>query len=153
MKRRVSALLVPVRFQPAGFGPQPAMIAVTGSTNFGGVSAGCGADRTISVRNVGDCALRVTSVRLRRPSRYWRLLHDPAPAKLNPGSCLPVVLHYHATERCSRSCELVISSDDPETPEKVVEVSAYTIWDDCRCERYHCRQGYPCGCADDDEHR
>lgn len=180
------ALPVPIRFQPASFGPKSATItvtsddpaspvsvsvsgdapagklAVTGATTFGGVSAGCCADRTISVCNVGDCALYVTSVRLRRPRRYWKLLHDPFPAKLHPGSCLPVVLHYHATERCSRTCELVISSDDPETPEKIIEVSAYTIWDDrrrddcddCRrgdCERYHCRQGYPCGCEDDDD--
>jgi len=180
------ALPVPIRFLPSSFGPKSATItvasddpaspasvsvsgdapagklAVAGSTTFGGVSAGCCADRTISVCNVGDCALHVTSVRLRRRSRHWKLLHDPFPAKLHPGSCLPVVLHYHATERCSRICELVICSDDPETPEKIVEVSAYTIWDDrrpddcddCRrgsCERYHCRQGYPCGCDDEDD--
>ena len=180
------ALPVSIRFQPASFGPKSATITVTsddpasplsvsvsgdapagklavaGSTTFGGVSAGCCADRTISVCNVGDCALHVTDVRLRRPSRHWKLLHDPFPAKLHPGSCLPVVLHYHATERCSRICELVIRSDDPETPEKIIEVSAYTIWDDrcredcddCRrgsCERHHCRQGYPCGCEDDDD--
>ena len=179
------ALPVPIRFQPTSFGPKSATItvasddpasprvitvsgeapagklAVGGSTTFGGVSAGCCADRTVSVCNVGECALHVTSVEFRRRSRHWKLLHDPFPATLHPGSCLPVVLHYHATERCSRICELVIRSDDPETPEKIVEVAAYTIWDDrredcddCRrgnCERYHCRQGYPCGCEDDDE--
>ena len=180
------ALPVPIRFQPANFGPKsatitvasddpvsplnvdvfgdapPGKLAVTGSTTFGGVSAGCCADRTISVCNVGDCALHVRSVHLRRRSRHWKLLNDPFPAKLHPGSCLPVVLQYHATERCSRICELVIESDDPETPERIIEVSAYTIWDqgcgedcdDCRrggCKRHHCRQGYPCGCEDDDD--
>jgi len=180
------ALPVPIRFQPTRFGPKsatitvasddpasplsvnvsgdapPGRLAVAGSTTFGGVSAGCCADRTISVCNVGDCALHVKSVRLRRRSRHWKLLNDPFPAKLHPGSCLPVVLQYHATERCSRICELVIESDDPKTPERIIEVSAYTIWDrgcgedcdDCQrggCERHHCRQGYPCGCEDDDD--
>ncbi|HEY6313755.1 MAG TPA: choice-of-anchor D domain-containing protein [Streptosporangiaceae bacterium] len=185
------ALPVPIRFQSASFGPKsatitvasddpasplsvnvsgdapPGRLAVAGSTTFGGVSSGCCADRTISVCNVGDCALHVRSVHFRRRSRHWKLLNDPFPAKLHPGSCLPVVLQYHATERCSRICELVIESDDPETPERIIEVSAYTIWDqgcgedcdDCRrggCERHHCRQGYPCGCEDyddRDEHR
>jgi hypothetical protein len=136
-------------------------LVVTGSTTFGGVSAGCCADRTISVGNVGDCALHVRSVHLRRPSRHWKLLHNPFPAKLHPGSSLQVVLQYHATERCCRVGELVLESDDPETPERVIEVSAYTIWDprggeceDCRngrCGTHNCRQGYPC-CPDDEDH-
>jgi ASPM-SPD-2-Hydin domain-containing protein len=180
------ALPVPIRFQPVSFGPKSATITVTsddpasplsvgvsgdapagklvvtGSTTFGGVSAGCCADRTISVCNVGDCALYVSSVHMRRASRHWKLLHNPFPAKLHPGSCLSVVLQYHATERCSRICELVIQSDDPVTPERVIEVSAYTVWDsrcdddcdDCRkgrCETHNCRQGYPCCCEDDDQ--
>lgn len=179
------ALPAPIRFQPASFGPKSATItvtsddpasplsvgvsgdvpagklAVTGSTTFGGVSAGCCADRTISVCNVGDCALHVKSVHLRRASRHWKLLHNPFPAKLHPGSCLSVVLQYHATERCSRICELVIESDDPQAPARIIEVSAYTIWDsrcgddcdDCRknrCDTHNCRQGYPCCCEDDD---
>jgi hypothetical protein len=94
-------------------------------------------------------------------------LHNPFPAKLRPSSCLPVVIQYHATEKCPRPCELVIESDDPATPVRIVEVLAYTIWecgckdgcgkedcDDCRkncCDRHSsCRQGYPC-CDDDDE--
>ena len=179
------ALPAPVRFQPVSFGPKSATITVTsddpasplsvavsgdapagklvvtGSTTFGGVSAGCCADRTISVGNVGDCALHVRSVHLRRPSRHWKLLNNPFPAKLHPGSSLQVVLQYHATERCCRVCELVLESDDPETPERVIEVSAYTIWDarcgeceDCRNGRggaHNCRQGYPC-CPDDEDH-
>ncbi len=178
------ALPVPIRFQPVSFGSKSAAItvtsddpasplsvgvcgeapagrlAVTGSTTFGGVSAGCCADRTVWIANVGDCALRVESVRFRRPSRHWKLLHDPFPAKLHPGSSLPVVLQYHATERCSRIGELVIKSDDPLSPERCIEVSAYTIWDarcgddcdDCRGghREHHCRQGYPCCCEDDD---
>jgi Abnormal spindle-like microcephaly-assoc'd, ASPM-SPD-2-Hydin len=185
------ALPVPIRFKPTSFGAKaatitvasndpaspisvnvsgeapPGKLAVAGSTTFGGVNACCCADRTLSVCNVGDCALNVTSVHFKRKSRHWKLLHNPFPAKLRPGSCLPVVIQYHATEKCPRACELVIESDDPATPVKVVEVLAYTIWecgckepcgkedcDDCRkncCDKHSsCRQGYPC-CDDDDE--
>ncbi|MBV9363047.1 MAG: choice-of-anchor D domain-containing protein [Solirubrobacterales bacterium] len=184
------ALPVPIRFQPLSFGAKtgtitvasddpaspitiqvsgdapPGKLAITGSTSFGGVTAGCCADRTLSICNVGDCHLDVKSVHFRRTSRHWRFLHNPFPAKLPPGSCLSVVLQYHATERCARICELVIESDDPKRPEKFVEVTAYTVWDCCCCDededrhrrnrkKHHhehcCHQGYPCACEDDEE--
>jgi len=186
-------LPIPIRFEPASFGSKtakitvssddpagphsinvsgnapPGKLAVGGSTTFGGVNACCCADRTVSVCNVGDCALQVTSVHFKRKSRHWRLIHNPFPAKLHPGSCLPVVIQYRATEKCSRCCELVIESDDPSTPVKILDVLAYTIWDSCskehseacregECDKCRnesrCRQGYPCCCEDDedDEH-
>ncbi len=183
------SLEVPIRFQPTSlggksgtitiasddpaspatitvFGNAPAgKLAVTGSTSFGGVTACCCADRTISICNVGDCKLHVKGVAFKRKSRHWKLLNNPFPATLHPGSCLSVVIRYKASEKCARCCELVISSDDPVTPVKVLDVLAYTIWnecgcqkccDDCRkgcCEKHHaesCSQGYPC-CDDDDE--
>jgi hypothetical protein len=117
---------------------------------------------------VGDCDLHVTSVRFKRKSHHWKLLHNPFPATLHAGSCLNVVIRYKATEKCPRSCELIIESDDPSLPVKTIEVLAYTIWDpcgcrnccdDCRrggCDKRHqdscCQQGYPC-CCDDDEDR
>ena len=182
------ALPLPIRFQPTSFGAKSGIITLStddptgpigihvsgtaptgkltlgGSTTFGGVNACCCADRTLSVCNTGDCALTVTSVHFKRKSRHWKLLHNPFPGTLRPGMCLPVVIQYHATERCARLCELVIESDDPGTPVRCIEVQAYTIWDSCHhdcdecrkggCERHHreqsCRQGYPC-CCDDDE--
>ena len=75
------ALPVPIRFKPLSFGAKAATITVTsddpaspisinvsgdapsgkltvtGSTTFGGVNAGCCADRTLSICNTGDCAL------------------------------------------------------------------------------------------------
>ena len=187
-----SGLSVGLRFAPGALGPSSATItlvsddpagprtitvsgfapsgklAVTGSTSFGGVTACCCADRTISICNVGDCDLHVTSVRFSRNSRHWKLLHNPFPATLHAGSCLNVVIRYKATEKCPRCCELIIESDDPSTPVKTMELLAYTIWDpcgckdcceDCRkgcCDKHHkdscCRQGYPC-CDEDDEDR
>ena len=188
------ALPVPIRFKPLSFGAKagtitvtsddlaspisvnvsgdapPGKLTVSGSTTFGGVSVGCCADRTLSICNTGECALDVTSVRFKRRSRRWRLLNNPFPAKLRPGSCLPLVIQYRAGEKCPRPCEVVIESDDPVTPVKCVEVLAYTIWggcrkegcDDCRkedcedcrkncCDKHRgCQQGYPC-CDDDDD--
>jgi photosystem II stability/assembly factor-like uncharacterized protein len=183
------AVPVPIRFEPASFGPKfgtitvtsddpasPAAVnvsgdapsgklAVTGSTYFGGVSASCCADRTLSICNVGECDLHVKSVHFERKSHHWKLLHNPFPATLRPGSCLSVVIQYKATEKCSRYCKLVIETDDPATPVRILGVVAYTVWcdcvredcDDCRkgcCEKHPhqpgCRQGYPCCCDDDD---
>jgi hypothetical protein len=188
--RAGDALPVPLRFEPASIGPKSATITVTsddpaspatidvsgnapsgklavsGSTNFGGVTACCCADRTISICNVGECDLNVTRVAFKRKSHHWKLLHNPFPAVLHGGSCLSVVIQYRATERCARSCELVIESDDPATPVEILNVLAYTVWDEgcCKehceecqkgcCEERHkescCPQGYPC-CCDDDE--
>jgi len=184
------SLPVPIRFEPLSFGAKaatitvtsddpsspatiqvsgdapPGRLSVTGSTTFGGVSACCCADRTLSICNTGYCALHVKSVHFRRKSRHWRLIHNPFPATLRPGSCLSVVIQYRATEKCPRCCELVIESDDPVTPVKVLDVLAYTIWDtcckdhceDCQkgcCAKAHkescCQQGYPCCCEDDED--
>jgi hypothetical protein len=182
---------IPIRFEPKNFGPKSATITVTsddpaspatigvsgdapsgklvvtGSTYFGGVTACCCADRTLSICNVGECSLHVSSIHFRRKSHHWKLLHNPFPATLHTGSCLSVVIQYKATERCSRICELVIETDDPATPIKVLDLAAYTVWDECCCKedcedcrkgccekhRERCRQGYPCSCYGDDEEK
>jgi hypothetical protein len=188
-------LEVPIRFQPTSFGPKSATItitsddpaspqtitfsgnvpsgklAVTGSTNFGGVLACCCEDRTISVCNVGNCNLNVTSVAFKRKSHHWKLINNPFPATMHAGSCLGVLIRYKATEKCPRCMELIITSDDPNTPVKTLDVMAYTIWSDCVCKQ-HCedcrkgfcqkshrecccegRQGYPCCDDDEDEEK
>ena len=106
------SLEVPIRFQPGSFGPKAGVItvasddpagprtiavagtapsgklAVTGSAYFGGVMACCRAERTLSICNVGDCNLHVTSVAFKRRNRHWKLINNPFPATLHPGSCL-----------------------------------------------------------------
>jgi len=185
-----TSLPLPVRFAPESFGHKTATItvvsndpagphtmtvtgdvpagklAVTGSPAFGGVPACCCAERTVSICNVGDCDLHVTSVAFKRKNRHWKLVNNPFPATLHPGSCLGLVLLYKATEKCPRACELVIKSDDPATPVKTLDVMAFTIWGECGCQRCcdDCRKGCcqkrhttPCcearaqGCCEDDE--
>lgn len=141
-------------------------LAVTGSLCFGGVKACCRAERTLTICNVGDCSLKVTSVAFKRKSRHWKLINNPFPATLHPGSCMGVVIRYKAAERCPVACELVITSDDPVTPVKTLDVMAYTIWnhgncthtcEDCRkgcCTKHHdecCCQGSADDCCQDED--
>jgi hypothetical protein len=104
------------------------------------------------------------SVKLKRKNRHWKLVNNPFPAVLQPGSCLGLVIRYHATERCPRSQELIITSNDPATPVKILDLTAYTVWEcgckDCeecgkdRGERCCCHRkaAHTCCCDDDDEH-
>lgn len=146
-----------VRFQPSSFGVKSATItvisdagtktvrvsgdapagklAVTGSTWFGGVKACCRVERTIQICNVGDCKLHVSSVAFKHKNPHWKLINNPFPATLHPGSSLNVVIRYKATERIARAEELVIKSDDPTDPVKTLEVLAWTIWDECQCRK------------------
>jgi photosystem II stability/assembly factor-like uncharacterized protein len=162
-----TAVEMPIRFEPSSFGAKSGTItvtsddptgaksiavsgdvlsgklAVTGSTCIGGVKACCLGERTISICNVGDCDLNVTSVAFKRRSKHWKLINNPFPARLHPGSCLNILIRYKATEKCPRCCELVISSDDPITPVKILDVLAYTIWSECGCKNGcdECRKG------------
>ncbi|HEY3840557.1 MAG TPA: choice-of-anchor D domain-containing protein [Bryobacteraceae bacterium] len=138
-------------------------LVVTGSTFFGAITACCTEERTISICNVGDCKLSVTSVAFKRKSPFWKLINNPFPATLHPGSCLAVVIRYIAKERYPRPSELVITSNDPSDPVKVIELSAATIWDNCGCSKCcdKCSKGNcdtrHCGsccrekCPDDDD--
>lgn len=165
-----NSVTLPVRFQPASFGAKAATITVvsdagtktvrvlgdapagklvvTGSTWFGGVKACCQAERTIQICNVGDCKLHVSSVAFKHNNPHWKLINNPFPATLHPGSSLNLVIRYKATQRIAWVEELVIKSDDPTDPVKVLEVRAWTIWDDCKCKKScedPCRPCDPCG--------
>jgi hypothetical protein len=110
-------------------------LVVTGSAFFGGVRACSRVERMISICNVGDCKLNISSVAFKGQNRHWKLINNPFPSTLHPGSCLSVVIRYKATEKCPRSCDLIIVSDDPTLPVKTLEVVAYTIWSNCGCQK------------------
>lgn len=153
------ALAVPIRFQPASFGTKSAVItvisndpagartlnlsgtapsgrlSVTGSTAFGGVKLGHCAEKTVSICNTGKCRLHIRKVFLRQDGHHFKLVHNPFPADLAPGSCLSVTIRFHAT--CSRSCPacLVIKCDDPERPVERLKVTAHTCHNICSTVR------------------
>jgi len=164
------SLQLPIRFAPASFGAKsgtltvssddpggpatialsgdapPGKIAVTGSTKFDCVECGCQAEKLISICNIGDCPLHVTEVAFKHKEKrkkkcgQFRLIRNPFPAVLRPGSCLDVVIRYKATCERPKECELIITSDDPDTPVKCLEVSARVCCSKCGpCD--------PCGCC------
>jgi hypothetical protein len=163
-----TSIEVPIRFRPTAHGAQSAIItitsddpagprdvavsghvpagkvAVTGSTYFGEVDCGI-AQKTVSICNVGDCKLHVSKVDFSRKRRHFRLINNPFPATLHPGSCLGVVIEYRAS--CEpECCELVIESDDPHHPLKTRDVVAFT-----RCDRKCGCEEKGCGCEKHDE--
>jgi Abnormal spindle-like microcephaly-assoc'd, ASPM-SPD-2-Hydin len=167
------SLTVPIRFQPTGHGAASATISVasddptgvhnvsvsgytpsgklvvTGSTYFGEVDCGF-AEKTVSICNIGECALHVSSVEFKRKRRHFKLVNNPFPATLPVGTCLGVVIRYIAD--CDpECCELVIKSDDPKEPVRCLDVVAYTrcrCQDECRCGRRHEHRG---GCDEDED--
>ncbi|MGE5764790.1 MAG: choice-of-anchor D domain-containing protein [Mycobacterium leprae] len=52
----------------------------------------------------------------------FTVVTNPFPATVHPGSCLGVLIQYIPTCDSSACCELVIESDDPQTPEKTLFV-------------------------------
>lgn len=145
-----TAVTIPIRFAPTSFGSKTAIISVTsedpagpktvsvsgrapsgklsvtGSTCIGGVKPGCLGEREISICNTGDCKLKVSSVTLKHDSKYWKLVNNPFPASLHPGSCMNVLIRYHGGQKCPTPNKLIIKSDDPETPKKKLRLLAYT---------------------------
>ncbi len=172
-----ASINLPIRFQPSSFGPKGAILSissddpggvrtinvsgyapagklvVTGSTYFGEVDCGV-AHKTVSICNIGKCDLHVSSVAFRRERRHFKLISNPFPATLPRGCCLKVVIQYKAS--CDpECCELVITSDDPTDPIKVLDVVAYTrCYRPCKkecCDEKPCRKEHHaevCGCVE-----
>jgi hypothetical protein len=83
---------------------------------------------------VSDVPACVSSVKFKRKNPHWKLVNNPFPATLHPGSCMGLVVRYKAKERSPIASELVITSDDPAMPVKTLDAMAYTIWDECCCK-------------------
>ncbi len=148
-------LPAPIRFRPTSLGPKSAILTVdsddpagprtiavtgdapapkltiTGSTVFGGVQRCHREQRTLTLCNTGGCSLHISAVEFKHKRRHLRLINNPFPATIRPGSCLSVVIQYFANERVPRPGELIIRSDDPSDPVRTLEIIAYTIWDCC----------------------
>lgn len=148
-----SSLQVPIRFKPTSLGGKTANIAVssndpttpdkvvavsgntppgdirvTGSTDFGDVCANLQtpAEKTISVANVGACNLKVTSVAFDPACSDFTLINNPFPATVSHDSHNDVVIRFTPTSAGPKSCTLVISSDDPDSPTVTKTVTANT---------------------------
>ncbi len=94
----------------------PGDVRVTGSTDFGSVCAGVLAEKPVSVCNVGECNLHVTSVALNPGCVDFTLINNPFPAPVSPDSCQNVVVRFTPTSAGPKTCTLTITTDDPDTP-------------------------------------
>lgn len=144
------SLQVPIRFQPTSLGAHAGNITVssndpvtpskivavngsapspdirlTGSANFGDVCAGA-AEKAIQVCNVGACNLNVTGASFVPPCSDFTLINNPFPAAVSPDSCLNLVIRFTPTSAGTKTCTLVINSDDPDTPSPSLVVTANT---------------------------
>ena len=97
---------------------------MTGSTAFGVVSAWSAGEKTISVCNTGGCSLNVTSATVNCTD--FTLVNNPFPALVSPDSCLDLTVAFTPTLPGPRTCEVTISSDDPDTPKVVRTLTART---------------------------
>ncbi len=151
-----AALALPIRFAPTSLGAKSAKLTVdsndpagphvidvsgdapagkltvTGSGLFGGVKCCSREQRAVTLCNTGACELQISDVALQHAGRGFRLINNPFPATLRAGSCLNIVIEYHAVEKVGRACELVIHSNDPQAPVTCVEVLAYPVCECCR---------------------
>ena len=103
----------------------PGDIRVEGSTDFGDVCAGTLAEKTISVCNKGGCNLAV-SASFVAPCPDFQLINNPFPATISPGSCNNLTIRFTPTSAGPKSCTLVITSDDPDTPTIMRQVTGNT---------------------------
>jgi photosystem II stability/assembly factor-like uncharacterized protein len=162
------SMQVPIRFEPTSVGDKTATVtvtsddpsgphtmsvsgqapsgklAITGSAEFGGVKCCTYAERRLSLCNVGECDLHVSSVVLTHRHRHFRLLNNVFPMSVQPGSCLDVVIQFRATCDPPKPCSLIITSDDPETPTRTIELWAYSLC--CIREECGCKCGDSCCC-------
>jgi hypothetical protein len=102
----------------------PGDIRVTGSTDFGDVCAAQKPEKSISVCNVGECNLNVTSVAFNPACTDFTLINNPFPAPVSPDSCNDVAIRFTPTSCGAKSCTLVVHSDDPDMPTVSLAVTA-----------------------------
>lgn len=107
----------------SGQGLAPAIAVSPQALELGGVAMGCAQEQLLSVQNVGNQDLVIDALAFNTESDELRFIQDqgdingPLPWTLAPGSSLPVWVEYQPLDSVADASELVISSNDPLTPE------------------------------------
>ncbi len=97
---------------------------MTGSTAFGVVSAWSPQTRTLAICNVGQCPLTVSGATIGCPD--FSLVASPLPATLASSACVDLEVEFTPTVPGPKTCQLQITSDDPDTPVVSRTLSART---------------------------
>lgn len=93
--------------------------------DFGSVRRTRTVGREIVVQNIGNLELAVSDVFIRGSSSFpgeFSLLSSTQDAVLQPGQAAAVVVAYGPADNGSDTVEFVVASDDPDTPEAVVQL-------------------------------
>lgn len=114
-----------VTIQAAGHGTLPD-IRVTGSTDFGNVCAETVAEKVIYVCNEGKCDLEVSGALFVPACLDFTLINSPFPSAVKPGECKPFTIRSTPTSCGPKSCNLRITSSDPDSPAINLAVTANT---------------------------
>jgi photosystem II stability/assembly factor-like uncharacterized protein len=99
-------------------------VRVTGTTDFGVVSAWSTAEQTVKVCNSGTCALQVNGATI--DCADFTLVGNPLPSSLAAGSCLDLHIAFTPLLPGRRICHLTVASADPDTPVVIRTLSAHT---------------------------
>ncbi len=89
-------------------------VVVTGSGDFGVTSAWTPAEETFTVCNLGACDLDVTGAAINCTD--FTLIGNPFPATIPAGACVDLVVGFTPALPGPKSCQLTVTSDDPDTP-------------------------------------
>ncbi len=109
---------------PVSGNAPPGQIDVSGSGGFGDVCAGAGAQRTITVADVGLCTLHVLSASINCAD--FTIEGNPFPAPISADASLPLTIQFTPTSGGAKSCTLTIVSDDPAHPTVTLPLTADT---------------------------
>ncbi len=108
---------------PTDTGPVgPGILSVSVSAlRFGSVSVDTVAVESLLLANVGEGDLFIEAIDIDEPAWSWR--GNSVPRVINPGQSSTVYVDFSPTEAVEYAGSLVITSDDVETPEFVVELT------------------------------
>ena len=104
----------------------PSQVSVTGTTAFGNVCAGTVVTKTVTICNTGLCSLHVSSAAFSPYCDDFKLVTNPFPVQEDQGACTQLAIQFTPKYAGTRTCTLVISSDDPAHPSTRLSVTGTT---------------------------
>jgi photosystem II stability/assembly factor-like uncharacterized protein len=108
---------------------QAPVISVSGTGAFGNVCAGTTKTETFKVCNLpqyGLCSLQVQSATLNAGCKDFTITSNPFPAVLGGDACADLTVQFTPTSDGAKTCNLIVTSNDPATPIDVVPLTGTT---------------------------
>ncbi|MDP7111924.1 MAG: choice-of-anchor D domain-containing protein, partial [Myxococcota bacterium] len=117
-------VLVPVYAVDVLPAPEPAIAWSPSSLDWGAVLSGQSITKVVTLSSVGTSDLDVLSVYLATgTSADFYLVGNPAPVSLAPGAVTEVQVSYAPSDAAPDAGNLMISSNDPDTPQAMVPLT------------------------------